>query len=181
MRAATLFLALLLLAAGASASSSPGMEAASRAYLEELRKRDFANIARDTHERYVNAEMPAALRKMADVFPPGEPTAIRVSSTRTHDVEGRGRIQETHFVYEFGDRQVFAMVLLEEVEGRRLIVGMRVDPEKPGAAAAKQAARYVEGTQNVVIGVGVAFLVLGLLTVLVLEARAKRRAQSLKS
>jgi hypothetical protein len=175
MRVAALFVALLLLAAGGGAVASPGMEAASRAYLEELRKRDFANIARDTHDRFVNAELPAALRKMADIFPPGEPTAVRVTGNRVHTVEGRGRIEETNLVYEFGERHVYAMVVLEEIGGKRVIVGMRVDPEKPGAAAAKQAARYVEGTQNVVIGVGVAFLVLGLLTVFVMQARAKRR------
>jgi hypothetical protein len=175
MRVATLVLALLLLAAGGAARASADMEAASRAYLEELRRGDFANIVRDADDRMVDAGLPAAQRKMAGIFPPGEPTAVRVSGTRVHKLEGRGRIVETHFVYQFGERPVYAMVLLEEIEGRRVILGMRVDPEQPGAAAAKEAQRYVEWTQNALIGAGAAFLVLGLATVLVLEARAKRR------
>jgi len=133
MRIATWLIAFFLLLGGCSPQdlidkmSSPEHVAAARAYVDQLRSRDFGAISRDLDPSIRGAGAAATLQRMAGLFPPGEPRSVKLVGVQSH-LNSDNAVRNMTFEYEIGDRWLLANVALKDEGATRTIVGFNVYP-----------------------------------------------------
>ena len=184
-----LLLAACLLACGcilhafADVLPTPEQQAIAREYVDKLRARDFADLVRDMHDDFIDKDLSSRLNRMADEFPAGEPRDVRVLFSRSENRSGVGVVSMHSFEYDYGEQKVRTTVAFRERGTARTITSFDVqgrsvrpqgDSQAPAAAAPKPPFDP-ELFNQVLVGLALAFLVLGGLTVLVIEARERRK------
>jgi hypothetical protein len=173
---------LVLLLAGCSQEqllqkfASPDDQAIARAYIDELRARDFDDLERAADPSIKGPTLRSTLAQMADLIPPGDPTSVKLVGAQSYYSPGAATVKTT-FEYNFGEKWLLAYVAIKNRNDVKTIVGFHVYPE--ALALERQNAFTLAGKPAIAYIVLCATLVAPLFTVyaLVLCIRTRLRGR----
>lgn len=116
--------------------TSPEEQATARTYIEQLRKRDFAEIERVVAPSIAGPTLEGTLTKMADLLPAGPPTSIQlVGAHRISSLSDGSTTVDLTFEYRFGDRFVLADLATKTTKGQLEITDFHIQPEVESLAS----------------------------------------------
>lgn len=133
MRLLLIFTLLLLLVSCDRESmlkkfSSPEDQAAARAYIEQLRAREFGEIEKAMDATVKTPTLHATLEQMAGLIPPGEPSSVKVVGAQTMKTPTATSVNTT-FEFDFGGTWLLINVAVKTAGAATTIVGFQVRPE----------------------------------------------------
>jgi len=169
---------LFLLIAGCSQAqlldrfSSPADQATARGYVDKLRARDFDAIESAADQSIKNETFRDTLARMANAFPPGDPTSVKVVGAQTFGTPQYTNVSTT-FEFDFQDQWVLASVVVRKQGDAKSIVGFHVHPET--MSLERQNAFTLAGKSAIAYAVLVAALIAVLLTLYALVLCARTR------
>ena len=102
-------------------------ESIARAYVEDVRHRNFASAEAAVDPQYATDAMPAQFAKLASFFPAESPVSIKLVGCHTYYGPGATRY-DLAYEYEFPHKWVFAEIILRRMNGKLQIYGFHVAP-----------------------------------------------------
>jgi hypothetical protein len=106
----------------------PAQQDFARAYIEQLRNRDFAAIEKAL-DPSIAQELPGGtLEKMAGLIPAGTPTSIKLVGANQFSSPQAGTTINLTFEYQFGNQFMLINVARKSQKDTETIVGFRVQP-----------------------------------------------------
>jgi hypothetical protein len=128
---ATLAAVVLVIGSGCSRQelahrfASPQSEAAAKQYIDYLREGNFAKIEASADPSIQSPTLPATLRRMAGLIPPGTPNSIKLVGAQSWYQSG-STTQNLTFEYGFDGKWVLLNVATKEALGHSTLVGLHV-------------------------------------------------------
>jgi hypothetical protein len=145
--------------------ASPDEQASARAYIDQLRSRDFTAIEKSADSTIAGPALDGTLGKMADLFPIGPPHSVKLVGAQRSSMSGVTTLN-LNFEYQFPGRWVVANVATKSKEGVTTIIGFHVYPESSSLESANRFTLSGKSVlQYVVLGAAIAA---GLFTLVVL-------------
>ena len=108
--------------------ASSAEQAAARAYIDQLRNREFAEIEKAADTMIAGPTLDATLGKMAGLIPSGPPVSVKLVGAHRLSASGGTTVNLT-FEFQFPDRWVLANVATRSKDGSTTIIGLNVYPE----------------------------------------------------
>ena len=108
--------------------SSPAEQATARGYIDKLRARDFGAIESAADQSIKSATLRDTLGRMADLFPQGDPTSVKVVGAQRFVSQQYTNVTTT-FEYDFQDQWLLTTVMIRKEGDAESIVGFHVIPE----------------------------------------------------
>jgi hypothetical protein len=102
-------------------------ESIARAYVEDVRRRNFASAEAAFDPQYATDAMPAQFAKLASFFPATSPVSIKLVGCHTYYGSDATRYDLT-YEYEFPRQWVFADIMLQRMNGKLNIERIHVAP-----------------------------------------------------
>jgi hypothetical protein len=156
--------------------ASPIEQATARAYIDQLRSRDFAGIEKAADTTIAGPALDATLEKMADLIPSEAPVAVKLVGAQRSVMSGVTTLNLT-FEYQFPGRWVVANVATKSKEGTTTIVGFHVHPESSSLESANRFTLSGKSAlQYVVLGAAIVATIFTLVVLVVcIKTKMKRR------
>jgi hypothetical protein len=108
--------------------SSPEDRATARAYIDQLRAREFDAIEKAADPSIKSSTLHATLEQMSNLIPAGEPVSVKVVGAQTFYEAGANSVNTT-FEFDFGGKWFLINVAVKSKDGTKTIVGFHVNPE----------------------------------------------------
>jgi hypothetical protein len=156
--------------------ASPNEQATARAYIDQLRSRDFAGIEKAADTTIAGPALDATLGKMVDLIPGGAPTSVKLVGAQRSSMSDVTTLN-LNFEYQFPDRWIVANVATKSKEGVTTIIGFHVYPKSSSLESANRFTLSGKSVlQYVVLGAAIAAALFTLVVLIVcIRTKMKRR------
>jgi hypothetical protein len=114
--------------------SSPEDESTARAYIDQLRARDFAALEQAIDPAIAGPDLHGNLVKMADMIPAQEPTSVKLVGVQSFHKSDEKTVNIA-LEYRFGEQWLMAEVAVQTKNGVKRIVGLHVVPQSKSLEA----------------------------------------------